>query len=496
MDHTIAIVGGGPAGLMLACELGLAGVDTVVIEQAEGRLTDENRRSHMLHARAVELLEQRGLMDQIRADAEAPVWPMIHFANFWLDLSKVLDQEHSIMVPQSLTVRVLEDRARELGADIRRGHQVTGLEQNESGVTIDVRADGGDYQIRCRYLVGCDGEKSTVRDLAGFDAPPSGTAWQGVLADFDELDAGWQSPNYPRGLFAVSPHPTETGWVRVMTMEFGIDAPGEDVPATIDELRTTALRITGREWELGQPSWLYRYANRTRLAERYRTGNVFLAGDAAHVHYFGAGHGASTSLHDAVNLGWKIAADVNGWAPAGLLDTYHDERHPVGHRVTMSTQAQLALQHPPERVASLRELFGELVRYEEVNQHLIRIVTDVRYPMESGTGDAHPLLGCRVPDFPLTTADGETRVAETLHPGRGVVLDLSGGALRLDGVSGWADRVDVVTAKPAPEIDAAALLVRPDGHVAWADASGADDEGLRVALTRWFGEPAGVRPAR
>jgi hypothetical protein len=273
-----------------------------------------------------------------------------------------------------------------------------------------------------------------------------------------------------------------------MTMELDVEAPGADTPVTVGELRAAAERITGTAQELAEPTWAYRYANRTRLVSRYRDGRVFLAGDAAHVHYFAAGHGVTTGLHDAVNLGWKLAAEVHGHAPAGLLETYHAERHPVGRRACVSAEAQLALLYPPERVAPLRELFGELVRFPDVNRHLVGVVTDVRYPFEETGTPAHPLLGAPAPDVPLKTPDGETTLAATLRSGRGVVLDLRGrnGA---GGVSGWEDRVDLVTAAPVTELEAARLLIRPDGHVAWAETEDAGDESLRAALTTWFGEP-------
>ncbi|MDN3359000.1 FAD-dependent monooxygenase [Actinomadura sp. DC4] len=491
MNCTVVISGGGPAGLMLASELGMAGVDTVVLEKEHDRETGSNLRSTMLHARAVDLLERRGLMERIGRDAFVK-WPLIHFANFWLDLQPLLEHEYSLIVPQTHTVSVLEERAREVGADIRRGHELTGVTQDEDGVTVHVRSGGEEYRIDARYLVGCDGEDSAVRRLAGFEAPQSGITWYGVLADYENASAEPASPTYPGGLFARTPHPYKQGWVRTMTMELGVDAPGPEVPVTVEELRTAAERITGEKQELGPPTWAYRYTNRTRLAARYRDGRVFLAGDAAHVHYFAAGHGVSTGLHDAVNLGWKLAAEVRGQAPAGLLDTYQTERHAVGRRACVSAEAQLALLHPPERVAPLRELFEELVRFPDVNRHLVGVITDVRYPFEHTGATAHPLLGAPVPDAPLKTADGETTLAATLRNGRGVVLDLRDGS---GGISRWEDRVDLVAATPVAGLDAARLLVRPDGHVAWVDADGTDDEGLRTALTTWFGAPADEQEA-
>ncbi|MDL4815433.1 FAD-dependent monooxygenase [Actinomadura opuntiae] len=485
-DASVVIVGAGPVGLMLACELGLAGVDTVVLDRAPDRETGENLRSTMLHARAADLLDRRGLLDRLRRIEEPAKWPMIHFANFWLDLTELLDHEYSLIVPQLHTVRVLEERARELGADIRRGHEVTGLDQDAAGVTVRVRTPSGDRSVSGRYLAGCDGEDSTVRELAGFEAPPSGAPWYGILADFERLDAQWGSTMYPGGLLGITPHPYKKDWVRMMTVEFGVTGPGRNEPVTAAELGESLRRVSGEEWTLEPPAWMYRYSGRTRLASAYRRDRVFLAGDAAHVHYFGAGHGTSTGLHDAVNLGWKLAAEILGWAPPGLLDTYHAERHTVGRRVRMSQQAQLALQYPLDRVEPLRELFGELVGLQDVNRLLVGLVTDVRYPVDG----AHPLVGRPVPDAALFTARGETRTAELLRAGRGVLIDLSDGAATgLGPAAEWAGRVEAVAAKPVTEIDAAAVLVRPDGHVAWADPEGTDEDGLRAALGTWFGAP-------
>lgn len=499
MNRTVVIAGGGPAGLMLACELGLAGVDAVVVERAKGLRTEENSRGYTIHARSVELLDRRGLMDTIRKD-QPMVWPRIHFANIWIDLTAVIDEEYSLLVPQSRTEQVLEERAIELGVDIRHGHEVISVAQDETHATVGISSDEGEYDIRCHYLAGCDGGDSTVRALAGFEAPTSGTTWYGVLADFKALDDEWEwgSPTYPGGLFAVIPHPDASGLLRLMTMEFDTEAPGDNVPVTADELKASIRRITGKDFrQAGEPKWICRYANVTRHAQNYRQGRVFLVGDAAHLYYFGAGHGLNGSLQDAMNLGWKLAADIHGWAPPGLLDTYHAERHPVGHQACMSSQAQMALLHPMDRVAPLRELFEKLMSFDDVRRYLTGVVTDVRYPFEypeRPTGTAmHPLLGWPAPPVPLTTrAHGQTTVAAILNSGRGVVLDLSGGTARLADAAGWADRVDVVTAEPTKAIEAATLLIRPDGHVVWADTAAIDVEGLRLALTTWFGAGTGL----
>jgi len=239
-----------------------------------------------------------------------------------------------------------------------------------------------------------------------------------------------------------------------------------------------------------------RFTDAIRLADRYRVGRVFLAGDAAHTIFPLNGFGLSTGIADAVNLGWKLAADLEGWAPPGLLDTYHRERHPVGDAACRTVRAQAELVHPPERVAPMRELLTDLLHYDDVQRHLIRLVSDlaVRYPSTTPeSSSAHPLLGARLPRLTLTLADGTAGVSEILRPGLGVLLDLSGGAADLSAAKDWPDRLTVVAAEPSERIPASAVLLRPDGHVAWVRTAESDDRLLRGELTRWFG--AATRPS-
>lgn len=485
MSDTVVIAGGGAAGLMLSCELGLAGVPSIVLER-----DPEPRTSScgmLLHARSVDALRRRGIADRFR-DEHTPFWPRTHFALLWLDLSTVGETDYDLIVPQWRTEQLLAERAVELGVDIRRGHQVVGVEQDEDGVTVTVRSAGGEEQVRGAYLVGCDGENSQVAKFAGFEFDELAPSYYGVQADVpvDPTKDHFHAGVFPNGQFGALPvNPDNPGEVRLMTVEFFREPQDPDIPVTTDELRASIKRITGTEPEFGEPRWIVRYGSPTRLARNYRVGRVLLAGDAAHPHPPSSGNGLNTAMLDAVNLGWKLAATVSDRAPADLLDTYHQERHPVGHKACMRALAQVPLQYPPDHVGPLRELFADLLKIEEVNRYLVQVVTHVRIAVPGVP--PHALLGEVLPDATLSTPDGPVNSAEVMVDGHGVLLDLSGGAATLPDLAEWAGRVDLVRAVPTDEIDAKVLLVRPDGHIVWVDPVGTDHEGLRVALKTWFG---------
>ncbi|MGW1958454.1 FAD-dependent oxidoreductase [Streptomyces sp. NPDC001920] len=487
MSDPVVIVGAGPVGLMLACELGLAGVQTVVLERKDA--PGEQSRGGAINSAVVELLTQRGVMEALQNDGFP--FPQAHFAHIPLDFPR-LDGGHplSFAVPHARLELRLAERAVELGVQIRWGAEVVAIAQDASGAEVTVResAGGDTASLRASHVVGCDGAHSTVRDLAGIDFPGVRPRFYGMLGDLKvepgaALFARIGSNQYERGLCTVVPTGPDT--LRVITGEFEAEPADPEAPVTFEEFSAAVVRLVGEEPE-GAPVWLSRWDADTRQAERYRLGRIFLAGDAAHVHFPLGGQALSTGIEDAVNLGWKLAAEVRGWAPAELLDTYHGERHPVGARACLTTRAQTALMHRMGEVGPLREIIGELVAFDEVNAYLVKMVggLDVRYPMEAD-GAAGALLGTRLADVALATRDGGTSVARLLASGRGLVLDFSGAAEVGAELAGWEDRVDLVRAEPVGAIDAAAVLVRPDGRVAWADGSGP----LSAALRTWFGAP-------
>jgi 2-polyprenyl-6-methoxyphenol hydroxylase-like FAD-dependent oxidoreductase len=515
----VVIVGGGPTGLMLAAELRLGGADPVVLE----RLPEISQipKGNGLVGQIVPTLDYRGLTDRFRAEATyAGAVPQFPFGSVPLDFSRLgTSPLHIVAIPQRKLERVLDEWLRDLGGGVRRGHEVLALSGPGHGspVTLEVRGPDGDYQVRTRYLVGCDGAHSLVRKQAGIGFPgvtsseisrigrvflptvqitPDGGHAEVPGAGRVQLMITTQTP---RGAYSLAPltaldKTAKPGIFIFFTREDDSSAPGggADAPMTLDELRSSARRVLGADVPMADPQWLTRTVGNSRQADRYRAGPVLLAGDAAHI--FGAGGSLNVGLLDAVNLGWKLAAQVAGWAPAGLLDSYHAERHLAGQRAILQTRAQKALSGSDEYAAALRELFGELMQFSEPLRHVGMIMegSDVRYEIHNGPARPHPLAGRFAPDLRLDTGGGVTRVAELVRPARGVLLDLSGsanGALA-GAASGWAGRVSVTAARPlAPPAPAAAMLIRPDGYVAWAAGQAGQAGGLPEALRAWFGEP-------
>ncbi|CAM5245216.1 rifampin monooxygenase [Streptomyces fumanus] len=470
----VIVAGAGPTGLMLAGELRLHGVRVLVLDKETE--PSEAPRARGLHIRSIEILDQRGLLDRFLAHGRR-FTAGGYFAGLSGSWPSDLDSAHAyvLAVPQPVTERLLTEHATALGAEIRRGHEVVGLEQDDHGVSVAL-ADG--TRLRSRYLVGCDGGRSTVRTLLGVGFPGEPSKVETLLADV-ELTADRETVaavvaevRKTQLLFGVIPE--GDGLYRVVVPADGV-AEDRTTPPTLDEVRRRLRAFAGTDFGAHSPRRLARFGDATRLAERYRVGRVLLAGDAAHVHPPAGGQGLNLGLQDAFNLGWKLAAQVAGRAPDGLLDTYHTERHPVAADVLTTTRAQMELMSTEPGPRALRRLMAELAEYENVNRHLIEKITGIAVRYDFGAG--HALLGRRLRDLTL----GHGRLYARMRHGRGLLLDRTGGL----SVTGWADRVDHVT-DTAEELDAPAVLLRPDGHVAWVGDSRRD---LLQHLPRWFGAP-------
>ncbi|MFJ1605316.1 FAD-dependent monooxygenase [Streptomyces sp. NPDC088253] len=493
LDTDVLVVGAGPAGLMLATELRLGGAEVVVVDQRPGPTTES--RASTLHARTMEILDSRGLLDEL---GTPPCEPRGHFGGVPLDLTLPSSHPGQWKVAQTRTEELLQRRAAELGADLRRRHQLLSLTP-EDGVAAEAIGPYGPVRIRARYLVGCDGEDSTVRRLVRAPFPGRDAARELLRADVFGVEvADRRFQRLEHGLAIAA---TREGVTRVMVHEFG-RAVAERGGAQPDFAEVTDVwkRVTGEDISQGTPLWVNAFGDANRQLARYRHGRVLFAGDAAHRQMPSGGQALNLGVQDAFNLGWKLAAVVRGSAGEDLLDTYHSERHTVGRQVLANIRAQVELLLGGPEVEPARALLTELVALDGVRQHLAGMISGlgIRYDVE-GVGseirsDEHPLLGRRLPDAWLEPAErgARRRTTELLRTGRGLLLSLDGdGAPALRATAApWSDRVAFVADRPAaggPLPAGQALLARPDGYVAWA---GSGPAGLARALTRWFGTPA------
>ncbi|WP_141579107.1 FAD-dependent monooxygenase [Actinomadura sp. WMMA1423] len=483
-DADVIIVGAGPTGLMLAGELGLAGVRAVVLE----RLAEPTKQSRALgfSARTIEEFDQRGLLPRF---GDVQTIPVGHFGGLPLDYRVLEGGSYGARgIPQSRTEQVLAGWAAGQGAVVCREHEVIGLASDDDGVELDVATPEGGRTMRARYVAGCDGARSSVRKLLGVGFPGTDPAVELWFADVAGLGLRprFAGERVPGGMVMVLPLGPEIQ--RVIMYERGGRRRG-DGPPGFGDIAAAWKRLTGEDISGGRPLWTSWTTDSSRLAERYRQGRAFLLGDAAHIHLPIGAQGMSAGIGDAVNLGWKLAAAVQGRAPADLLDTYDSERRPVAARVLANTLAQRILYLGGDEMDPMREVMTELLEHEEVRRLLAGMVTglDIRYDVGGG---GHPLLGRRLPDFELTGGAGpDDRAFALLHSGRGVLLILGGDGGLSAAAAPWAGRVGVVTAPSRPRGPLAgveAALVRPDGHIAW---TGSGPAGLPEALTRWFGGP-------
>ncbi len=470
----VIVVGAGPTGLMLAAELRLHGVQALVLDKE----AEPTRvvRSLGLHARSIEVMDQRGLLDRFLAlGTKYPVGGF--FAGIPKRAPERLDTAHpyTLGIPQPLTDRILTEHAVEVGVEIRRGCAVVGLRQGDDGVTVEL--DDG-TSLRSRYVVGCDGGRSTVRKLLGVGFPGEPTRAETLLGEMEvaapaeTVSAVVAEVRRTQLRFGLGPF--GDGVYRVVVPAEGV-AEDRAVPPTLEEVKQQLRVWAGTDFGVHSPRWLSRFGDATRLAENYRVGRVLLAGDAAHVHPPMGGQGLNLGIQDAFNLGWKLAAEVNGWAPEDLLDTYETERHPVAAAVLDNVRAQAVLMSPEPDSQAVRRLLSELMDFEDVNRHLTEkiLAVGIRYDV----GEGHDLLGRRMRDVELKRG----RLYGLMHEGRGLLLDQTGQL----SVAGWADRVDHVV-DVSEEVDVPAALLRPDGHVVWV---GEDQAELLHPMTRWFGAP-------
>ena len=479
-DHAVIIAGAGPTGLMLGAELTLCGVDVFIVEKRADRERTQPGALG-LHARTIEVFDQRGIVGRFLA--EGTPMQVLGFAGVHFDISSFPTRHpYGLSLIQKRSERIILNWAEELGVPMLRGIEVIGFKDSGSGIEVGL-SDG--RSLRAQYLVGCDGGRSLVRKHAGIGFAGSDPTISHLLAEAELTEEPeWGLRRDAIGIHALSK--TEDGKASILVTERGL---GVEEP-TLEHLREAMITHYGSDYGVHDPTYITRFTDMTRQAETYRKGRLLLAGDSAHIHYPAGGFGMNLGIQDAVNLGWKLAQVVKGGSPDSLLDTYHAERHPVAANLLRYTMATVALGRPDDRTMALSDIVGELVGMAEP-----RLVTagrmsglDIRYDL----GDGHPLLGRRMPDLELATGDGPLRVYSLLHSARPVLLNL-GRAGGLD-AGPWAEQVRTVDAGydgdwslpvVGPVSAPSAVLVRPDGHVAWVGQG--TEAGLAEALTTWFG---------
>jgi 3-(3-hydroxy-phenyl)propionate hydroxylase len=482
-EHAVVIAGGGPTGLMLAGELALAGVDVAIVERRPNQEL-ESTRSRGLHSRTIEVLDQRGIAQRFLTEGQT--MQVQSFAMIPLDISDFPTRHnYGLALWQSDFERILAAWVDELRVPITRQCDVIGFEQDDTRVHVQL-SDG--TSLRAQYVVGCDGGRSVIRRAAGIEFAGWDPCVSSMIAEVKMSDEPeWGIHDDDRGRQAFGKLDGER--VGVVVTERYVGQAGDP---SLHDLSRALVSVWGTDFGVHSPTWISRFTDMTRQAASYRLGRVLLAGDAAHVHYPVGGQGLNIGVQDAVNLGWKLAQVVKGISSDALLDTYHAERHPVAARVLQNTMAQTALTRRDDRIDALHDTLSELLTMDEPRKRLAAMISglDVHYDL----GEGHPLLGRRMPDLDLDTTDGPSRAFTLLHGAQPLLLNL-GEPGRFD-VSPWADRVQLIDAHCAgpwslPVLGAVAVppavLVRPDGHVAWV--GGSTQAGLSEALTSWFGSP-------
>jgi 3-(3-hydroxy-phenyl)propionate hydroxylase len=482
-EHAVVVAGGGPTGLMLAGELALAGIDVAIVERRASQDL-EGPRSRGLHARTIEVLDQRGIADRFLS--EGLVAQVVGFSMIRLDISDFPTRHpYGLGLVQKHIERILAGWVDELEVPIHRERVVTGFAQDGAGVDVEL-ADG--EPLRARYLVGCDGGASVVRKIAGIEFAGWDPTMSWLIAEVQTSeDPPWGFRQDAIGIHAIGK--ADDGAVGIVLTEATLRPDGE---RTLRDLSEALVAVYGTDFGAHSPTWISSFTDMSRQAVAYRNGRVLLAGDAAHVHPPVGGQGLNIGMQDGVNLGWKLAQVIRGTSPETLLDTYHAERHPVGARALHNTMAQVALRRQDDRTKALGDYVADFLGMDEPRRQLAAEMSGLGIHYDLGEG--HPLLGRRMPDLDLDTADGPRRVFALLRDARPVLLNL--GEPGVFDISAWADRVRSTDATsdgpwelPAlGEVTApSAVLIRPDGYVAWVGDG--TDQGLHDALSTWFGPP-------
>lgn len=489
-EHAVVIAGGGPTGLMLAGELALAKVDVAIVERRTNQQLAGSRAGG-LHSRTLEILDQRGIADRFISQGQKA--QVAGFAGVHFDLSGFPTRHnYGLGLWQSHIERILAEWVDELRVKIYRGREVKGFTQDESGVTVEL-ADG--ESMRAEYLVGCDGGRSVIRKAAGIDFPGWDPTMSAIIAEVEvteepklgmQRDAAGRMHGFGKVEYEIKDREIvwgKGGTVRVMIEEEHVGSTAEP---TLEDLSEAIVALYGTDYGIHNPTFISRFTDTTRQAAAYRDRRVMLAGDAAHVHSPVGGQGLNIGVQDAVNLGWKLAQVVKKISPDSLLDTYHAERHPIGARVLRMTMAQVALMRQDDRTKAAQQTVAELLAMDEPRKKFAAIMSglDIHYDL----GEGHPLLGRRMPDLDLETADGVRRVFTLLHDARPVLINFG----EPFDITSWADRVRMIDAKYSgvwelPVFGAvtapSAVLIRPDGYVAWVGDG--TESGMIDALSRW-----------
>jgi 3-(3-hydroxy-phenyl)propionate hydroxylase len=478
-EHAVVIAGGGPTGLMLAGELALAGIDVLIVERRASQAL-EGMRAGGLHTRTLEVLDQRGIADRFVSQGQK--YPVVHVHPTAIDIADLPTRHnYTLSLPQNRSEPILAEWVAELGVPILREREVVDLAQDDDGVDVEL-SDG--TRVRADYLVGCDGGRSVVRSKAGIEFPgwDASTSW--LIADAEFADEPeWGFRHDATGSLGIGKTGDGNNRARLVLTEREVHANGEP---TLQEIQEALVAIYGTDFGIRNPTWISRFTDMTRQAAAYRDRRVLLAGDAAHVHPPVGGQGLNLGVQDAVNLGWKLAAVVRG-ATDALLDTYHAERHAVGARVLKNTMTQVALRRPDDRSKALSDAVTELLQLDEPRKRWGAEYAGLAIRYDFGEG--HPLLGRRMPDLDLVVGTDSVRVFELLHEAEAVLLTFGDpiGVAHVHSIDAKYDgawELPVVGRVAAPS----AVLIRPDGHVAWVGEG--SDAGLADALAKWFGPPS------